>query len=496
MNVLFIITDQQRKDHLSCYGNKTLKTPNIDSIAKEGVRFTNYFCSNPMCMPNRATLFTGLIPSVHGVRSNGINLDMNIPTITEVLSKKGYFTINVGKTHFQFYSPAFSRKNKSYENTLDWTTNVITSKNIPKPYYGFEENILTCGHGDALGGHYFEWLKENHPDYIDYVANRIRTAVEDLYFDTEMPEEIYPTNFIADKTIEFLENFADGKYNKKNFFLHCSFPDPHHPVCPPGRFKELYKPDDIELPPTFYEYENLLNHKFLGELLKNELFSSLVLHKTNEEELKTFMALTYGSIATIDNAIGNILSALQRYGLESNTMIIFSSDHGDLMGDYGMLLKGPAHYRGLINIPLLWKIPSKTKGSVSDSLISSVDIPKTLLNLLKIREKQQPKGMQGFDATPILLDPNAEIRDRILIEEDEEVLNLKIRLRTLVTKEYRITLYENHEDFGDIFSYKDDPNEINNLWYSNKELRFDLMDKLLREMIKNASVFPERQAVV
>ena len=97
MNVLFIITDQFRADHLGCYGNAIVKTPNLDKLASEGVRFTNAFCTNPMCMPNRSTILTGLYPNVHGVRSNGINLPTDIPTITEALYKRGYHTINVGK---------------------------------------------------------------------------------------------------------------------------------------------------------------------------------------------------------------------------------------------------------------------------------------------------------------------------------------------------------------------------------------------------------------
>jgi arylsulfatase A-like enzyme len=101
-NILFIITDQQRADALSCAGNPILKTPHIDSIANEGVRFTNYFCTTPLCMPNRASFFTGLYPSVHGTRSNGINLNPNLPRLSGILSEAGYHTCNVGKLHFNF----------------------------------------------------------------------------------------------------------------------------------------------------------------------------------------------------------------------------------------------------------------------------------------------------------------------------------------------------------------------------------------------------------
>ncbi|MHA1194162.1 MAG: sulfatase family protein [Promethearchaeota archaeon] len=103
MNVLFIITDAQRADHLGCYGNSIIKTPNLDRLASESLRFTNYFCTNPICMPNRATLLTGYYPNVHGVRSNGMILSKDMPTITQTLSKRGWHTASVGKIHHQFW---------------------------------------------------------------------------------------------------------------------------------------------------------------------------------------------------------------------------------------------------------------------------------------------------------------------------------------------------------------------------------------------------------
>ncbi|MFW9938850.1 MAG: sulfatase-like hydrolase/transferase, partial [Candidatus Thorarchaeota archaeon] len=126
-NVLFIITDAQRADHLGCAGNPTLKTPNIDRLAQESVRFTNYFCTNPICMPNRATLITGLYPNVHGVRSNGINLDENIPTIMQTLQNRGWHTAAIGKIHHQFWLGAFKHKYRSVESLDEWADRKVSS---------------------------------------------------------------------------------------------------------------------------------------------------------------------------------------------------------------------------------------------------------------------------------------------------------------------------------------------------------------------------------
>ena len=226
MNVLFIITDQQRADHLSCAGNPILKTPNIDSIARNGVMFTNYFCANPMCMPNRASIFTGKYPNVHGVRCNGINLPLEVPTITQTLRKKGYHTISIGKIHFQHYSPVMKRKAKSFESMEVWSHQSKGKKmreEFPLPYYGFDEVEITLGHGDIMTGHYQDWLKDKAPKYINYLEGRLSqkwNLMRYLFDDTELPAEFFPTSYVTERTISFLERFANGDYNNKAFFLH------------------------------------------------------------------------------------------------------------------------------------------------------------------------------------------------------------------------------------------------------------------------------------
>ncbi|MFO8019050.1 MAG: sulfatase-like hydrolase/transferase [Promethearchaeia archaeon] len=494
MNVIFIITDQQRRDHLSCYGNPTLKTPNIDSIAEDGVRFENYICNTPICMPNRANFFTGCYPSVHGTRSNGINLDPEFPIISEILRQTGYYTISIGKNHCNFFSRPSKRGVHSDENIISWLHGDMNSDKLDLPWYGYEEVHMTVGHGDWMAGHYSEWLEKKGWDQHSYsIENPL--CLNEYYYETEMPEELFPTNYITKKTVEFLENYSSSGHADKPFFLHCSFPDPHHPVCPPGKYKDLYSPDDIELPANFEDGEKLLNHGFLGELLKNPRFRQLIPQKVSKEEAKMFTALTYGSISMIDDGIGKILHALEKSGMTDNTMVIFTSDHGDMGGDHGLILKGPAHYRGIINMPLLWKIPGLTKKSTYESLISTIDLSKTILNLLRIKEKYQSPYFQGYDFTPIFENLNKRIRKQVLIEHDEEIAKDSImRLRTLVTDTYRLTIYDGEKNIGDLFNYREDNLEVNNLWDRNDETRDNLIERLLREIIKLRPRLPERAA--
>ena len=185
MNVLFMITDQQRSDHLGCYGNPILKTPNLDKLASEGVRFTNAYCTNPMCMPNRATILTGLYPNTHGVRSNGINLPVDVPTITDALHKRGWHTINVGKTHYNFWTPAYKMLPKSAESFDAWLAEKAddypVKENFPDPYYGFREMDLIVGHGNLCLGQYLDdWLEERAPE----LAKKIREYFPNIYINS------------------------------------------------------------------------------------------------------------------------------------------------------------------------------------------------------------------------------------------------------------------------------------------------------------------------
>ena len=320
-----------------------------------------------------------------------------------------------------------------------------------------------------------------------------------LYSDELIPEEHYTSAYVAERSIAFFERYARGDYGDKPFFLHCSFPDPHHPVTPPERFKNMYDPEEIEPPLSFRDVKNLYEHPFLGPHLKQPVFRGAMIRESTEEEVKKFTALTYGTITCIDHYIGQILASLDKLGLSKNTMIIYTSDHGDLMGDHGMLLKGPSPFNGVLQVPLIWKVPELTKQGVSDSLVSSIDIPKTILNLLKIKERHQPPNMQGYDMIPILKNPGNEIRDCCLISEDEEIGPkgpLRARVRHLITKEFKLTVYGGIKDYGDLFDRKNDPNEMNNLWHDKKykRVKMEMLDMLLHELLNAQTNYPKRKA--
>lgn len=503
MNVLFIISDQHRYDHMSCSGNRKLKTPNLDRLANEGVQFTNAFCTHPMCMPNRATLLTGLYPNVHGVRSNGMIMSNDIPTITQILFERGWHTAAFGKLHHQFNTAPFKLSHKSAESFHDW---VFPKKewrpvreNFPIPYYGYQEVEMVLGHGACLCGHYLDWLEERYPELADEMRRRWENMSNffSVFCEHNLPVELYSSAYVKERTIAFLERHANGDYGNKPFYVHCSFPDPHQPVYPPGKYRNMYKPQDMKLPDNFHDLENLRNHPYLAPYIN--VMPGAMLRETTEEEVKKFIAYTYGTVTLIDNSIGQILASLEKLGYADNTIVVYTSDHGDLMGDHGMLFKGPSAYMGVFHIPMLWKVPELTKPGVSDALMSSIDYSKTLLNLLGIPIRKQPPDLQGYDMTEVLKEPEnheKQPRDCCLIEHDVEVGPLYERLRTLITKDYKLTIYEGHKDYGDLFDRKNDPNELNNIWFDDKykDVRFDLVNRLLQECLAVQSRYPERLA--
>ena len=259
----------------------------------------------------------------------------------------------------------------------------------------------------------------------------------------------------------------------------------------------MYKPKDVKLPENFGDLENLRKHPFLKENIN--VMPAAMLRETTEEETRKFIAYTYGIISLLDDSIGQVLAAIEKLGYADNTIIIYTSDHGDLMGEHGMLFKGPSPFNGVLQVPMIWKVPGVTKPAITDTLISSIDYPKTILHLLGISERKHPPDMQGYDMTPVLKDPSKKIRDCCLIEQDEEVGPkgpLFCRLRHLITEDHKLTVYEGIKGYGDIFDRKNDPLELRNLWYDEnfKEKRFELVEKLMQECLHVQTRNPKRIA--
>ncbi len=523
-NFLLIITDQHRADHLGCYGNSIVKTPHIDRLAQASVRFENFYVATPICMPNRATLMTGRMPSLHGARQNGIPLPLSATTFVDILRAAGYATALIGKCHLQSINgnapvagmpepdprraapPDELReavkaldRHARYDQELPSTWAREPNFEPALPYYGFDHVELAIGHGDKAVGHYARWLKARHPD-PDSLRGPENQLPGNRYgapqaWRTRMPESLYPTAYVAERTIAYLENYSRTDRSRP-FFLQCSFPDPHHPFTPPGRYWDLYDPDAIELPPSFYAGERALPPHL------QHLYEERARHKSNrdgqrafavsEREVKEAIALTYGMISMIDDAIGSILGWLKTLRLDENTVVVFTSDHGDFMGDHQLLLKAALHYRGLVRVPFIWSEPGAgAAGSVPSCLCGTLDIADTILDRAGLAAHN---GMQGRSLLPALRGEKAG-HDSLVIEEHQRrgYMGMKnnFRARSLITRESRLTLYEG-VSWGELYDLSADPHEMNNLWddAGARARRAELTERLARRMMELADSSP------
>jgi arylsulfatase A-like enzyme len=482
-NFLFFITDQHRADYLCCAGHPILKTPHIDSIAARGTRFDNCHVATPVCMPNRASLLTGRYPSAHGLRYNGGALSYRASTFVDVLRAGGYRTACLGKSHVQPMTDqpaeprvdptalgpiceAWREDGEDYDNETPKRYSGIESYRFPQPYYGFDEVEIVTGHGSQCGGHYLQWLrsKSNQADALrepgnqlahDYICPQaVRTAI---------PEELYPTSFVRDRAVDFLDS---SRSDDRPFFAFVSFPDPHHPFSPPGKYWDMYDPAQFSVrlpyeahrnptPPMHWLHERWQAGKRVAG--GQEAFMA------SDRELREAMALSCGMITMIDDAVGTVLGALERSGRADDTVVIFTSDHGDYLGDYNLLLKGAIMLRSVTNVPFIWSDPGDRSARQSNVLTSTVDLAPTIIERAGLKPYFGIQGrslMDTFDGSP-------RLRDRLLIEHQDNMTRMGFpspcMARTLHSNRHRLTVYQG-QPWGELYDLAEDPQESRNLW--------------------------------
>lgn len=525
-NFLMIMTDQHRADYLGCTGHPILKTPNIDSIARNGVTFDRFYVANPVCMPNRSTLVTGRMPSLHGVRNNGIPLSLDNNTFVDLMRHEGYRTGLMGKSHLQNMTanpPLATRRHEprgdafaearrperqadgAYDQERPWTWENDPDFQMTTPFYGFEDVSLTTMHSDEVGGAYIAWMQSRGGDPAtmvgpdnslphDYVAPQgWRTAV---------PEELYPTTYVAEETVNWLDAYAASDTDRP-FFLTASFPDPHHPFTPPGKYWDMYDPADFDLPESFHQTSNhapptlqwMWENRAPG---KSKRDRGQVAYAVTEREARESMALTCGMIALIDGAVGAILARLEALGLADNTIVIFTADHGDFLGDHRLMLKSPLHYQGLVRVPFLWADPAAANaGKTTAAIAGTVDIAQTMLGRAGITPYN---GIQGRDLAAEIETLEDHGPGEALIEDDQQrpIMGFddSFRVHSLITDRWRLSIYANG-GHGELYDLKNDPHELNNVYDDPAHAgeRAEMLERLVRAEIDAVDRSPHPTAI-
>ncbi len=523
-NILFFCTDQHRADHLGFGGNETVRTPNLDALAARATVFDRAYVANPVCMPNRSSILTGRLPSAHGVVFNDRSLEWGANTFVRRLSAAGYRTQHVGKAHIQVHARHFfPAPDGAPVGELGWPEGWDHLESAPRyrdhdpgvteDFYGFDRAEFCLGHGAAIGGHHLRWALDRglDPSTAGPGPNGPADVRSDNWWQVMRPayeEGLHSTEFVTARATDFIEsvtasngrggqsgdgdsdNYSDN-YSTENqpWFLFASYPDPHHPFAPPGEWYDRHNPADMILPESFTDpVDDLpvhLRQMTAGTGARGPM-------RIGEAALRDAMAAEYGSIELIDAGIGRVLGALERSGQADDTIVVFTADHGDMFGDHGFMLKGGMVFEGTTRVPLLISTPgSGDPGSRSSSLASSLDIGSTLLDLVGVDSYD---GVQGVSLAPILDDPNATVRDHVLIEEDVPDYGIwenqvPAHSRTVVTDNARITRYSTGE--GELYDLDADRGERRNLFdrvdgsehRQHRDLRHHMVDRLTDALV-------------
>ena len=488
--ILLVTTDQQRYDTLGCNGGTIARTPVVDALAAHGVRFARAIPQSVVCMPSRSTILTGQHPSTHGVWMNGVPLPVDAPSVADVLHGAGYRTALIGKSHFEPYFDPFSR---FVENAVGRTGPVP-----PGGTHRGVEHLELATHGAMGQTAYARWLATEHPDMV----GQFYAAVDhDLQVNAagggdtggpqvhvnRIPREWYHTDWVADRTIGWLDSLdADD-----DWFCWMSFPDPHHPWDPPesevGRIDWREVPLPAGYPASRAERERIIDDKprhwrlwYDGTLVSNfEAPAAWVPATLTDDQVREITARNAVEVELIDEALGRVLAAIEARGWGDDLDVVFTTDHGELGGDFGLLFKGPYHVDGLMRLPLVWRpAPSAGAGAtVVTRPVGLVDLAPTFCAIAGI---DAPEWLQG---TP-LPSSDADAPERVLTEWDSELFGVDVHLRTITRDRWVCTAYRPgtaHDGTeGELYDLVDDPLQQVNRWDdpSQRSLRDDLLADL------------------
>lgn len=427
LSFLFINTDQQRWDALGCGGCAVAQTPNVDRLAAEGVIFPKCFNTHPVCMPSRASWFTGQYPRTHGVWHNGVPLDPGADMIQNHLKAAGYHTALIGKIHL--------------DNIWDRRTK--------HPLYGFD--LTLEANGDPFyKDEYFQWLEAQDPKLFANYDAQIRRHGHVAAFTRDLDEDLHMNNWMAGHVERY---FDDRRRDGKPFFLSVGFFDPHHPFDPCEPYASRFDPADMPLPRR-QDGEEAAMTPHARKRIRDDI-------KT-ESHIRQVIAAYHAKCAHVDAMVGRILRKLEATGLEQRTVVIFTSDHGEMLGDHGLILKGPLFYEGAMRVPLVCRFP-KHMGirGVDQGFASHVDFAPTIAALAGVKGPRFVQGQALFDRAGRIRPQPAP--DAALTEWREPGEMGGGMARMLVTDDWKYVHYYDNP-CGELYDRRRDPHEFVNLW--------------------------------
>ncbi|MFI3237727.1 MAG: sulfatase-like hydrolase/transferase [Lachnospiraceae bacterium] len=431
-NIIFIMTDQQRHDTFSCVNDKII-TPHLDELIGNSVLFKNAYCTNPSCVPSRAAIMTGKYPSACEVPAYISYLPDHEKTFMSTLQENGYYTAVVGKQHFA-------------ESTIK---------------KGYDMEMIIDGHApfskpDTLGV-YADYLVEQGLNPKDMYE---RTLISGGVWKSDIKHHV--DYFIGEKGKEWLETRLSDTENDQPFFFTLSFPGPHHPYDLEGtKYSKMYKLEDMDFSES--EYADL-DQK--GPQFKNMgMYSKIYIKDYSEETFRRTKRSYYANMTLIDEKVGEVMDVLKKHNAYDDTVIIYSSDHGDFMGDYGLVEKLQCLEDSLLRVPLFIKPPVKNfVGKVVEDDVVNVDIASTCLELAEapIGEYLEDYTYNGYWNE----EQDLKVRPYVYMEAGA--------IRGILCDGIK-TIHYVDRSYGEMYDLNVDPLERNNVWddkaYSDAKIK-------------------------
>jgi len=439
-NVLFILTDQQRYDALSCRESSIVKTPNLDKLASQGMRFENAYTAIPLCVPARWSLLTGQYAYEHKVFINEHVKDERTQTWADILRDNDYQTYAFGKSHG--IHKGFERIEPAYGKAYDLQSGPL----LKEPQLFDDWPNAPWPHGRT-------------------VAKSVES--KDKFFDYKTVEQVNT-------------KLCELRNTEKPWAMQVGIFYPHPPYILPEPYASMYNPDDIDL--AEFDRGELAN-KPDGQTNMHDKFFDLP-----KEKQQQMVAGYYGSVSMADDCIGLILNKLEELGIADNTIICFTSDHGDLNSEHGLFSKFSSCYDAEARVPMIWRYPGViAEGTVVNELVETIDLVPTLLELTG---NEIPHTNSGKSLLPILKSEKREEPHREFVTAVtgwHEFRNLRPFGHMLRTPRWKLVYYPDEK--SELYDTLNDPKEIKNLYYENEfaQIANDLKEKLLDSLIKTTS---------
>lgn len=475
-NILLILTDQQRWDSLGCYGADWVETPNLDRLGSEGVIFDNCYVNNPVCTPSRASIWTGKELPGHGVYKLFDSLPHEEVHFPERLRQAGYRTALFGKLHTsgRLFEAYHRHPNDGFDE-YEW---------------GLEASI----HLDSPFNGYSRWLQDNHPEFYKELSEKGRAL-------RHHPQEVHFTHWAAERSIDFIGRSVSTDARDAPFFCCMSVFDPHNPYedYPQEMLERVHKE---RIPPPLKDGrrerpEAIERERHLSYLGDFDSFSA--------EDLEAMRLGYFASLALIDIEVGRVLGALEEKGVGDNTLVIFASDHGDMIGDHDLVVKGAYFYDGCSKVPFLMRWPEKIPGGRRvEAIVQPHNICATVLQAAGVMGSAvQAEMPSSEDLLPLARGEIEKVRQYAVcayrnsgISDDKRPWDPPIHGTMIHDGRHKLVIY--HEPCGEegpmrkvpegeLYDMTEDPEELNDLFASPEAApkRQELTDKLVQWMFQH-----------